>query len=389
MRRSRPFLLVALAITVLLTTACGSGSGSGRGASPSTPGRSTADEALDRALARFVGDGAPPGIVVVVQRGSRPVLHAAGTIALDVAAPITLDDHLRIASVSKAYSGAVALAVVRGGSLGLDDTIGDRLPTLPSAWRAVTLRQLLQHTSGVPDFSRSPAFGDAVRASLTEAPPPEELLSFVADEPLEFTPGTRYEYSNSDNEIVALMVQAATGSSYEDALSQLVLEPLGLGATSLPSGVDIPAPAVHGYDLDATPPEDVTTLLAAGWSWASGGIVSTPADSNRFARAYARGELTDVATRRAQRRFRVGGSEPPGPGSNAAGLAIFRYRTRCGTVYGHTGNTLGYTHFLAASADGRRSVVVGVNAQVSPSTNASRFPALRRIFTLGVCSALS
>ena len=72
-----------------------------------------------------------------------------------------------------------------------------------------------------------------------------------------------------------------------------------------------------------------------------------------------------------------------------AGLALFRYETRCGTVYGHTGNTAGYTQFIAASEDGSRSVTVSVNAQITPTIHSERFPELRRIYELGVCAALA
>jgi D-alanyl-D-alanine carboxypeptidase len=192
---------------------------------------------------------------------------------------------------------------------------------------------------------------------------------------------------------VALMAEAATGKSYEDLLRELVYRPVGLRKTSLPRGPNLRKPFIHGYDNDPAqdPPEDVSELVAAGWSWASGGIVSTPADLNTFIRGYVGGKLFDQRTQAKQRRVVEGGSsEPPGPGMNSAGLALFRYETRCGTVWGHTGNTLGYTQFAAASADGRRSVTVSINAQhtlVSGSLDV--FRALRRAEKLAVCAALA
>src|SRR3712207_9400200 len=85
-----------------------------------------------------------------------------------------INDHMRIASTSKAFSGAVALSLVSEDKLSLQDTIGERLPELPKAWWEVTLRQLLNHTSGIPDFSLDQDFQDALRASLTKAPPRSE-----------------------------------------------------------------------------------------------------------------------------------------------------------------------------------------------------------------------
>jgi D-alanyl-D-alanine carboxypeptidase len=298
-------------------------------------------------------------------------------------------DAMRIASVAKALSGATALRLVSHDALGLDGPIGDVLPDLPAAWHQVTLRELLGHTSGLPDFSRSPRFQEALLASLQDPPPPRDLLRFIDDPALLFAPGTQYQYSNSDNIVVALMVEAVTGRAYADVLGSLVLARAGLSATSLPEGSALPVPHLHGYDVSEQPPEDVSTLVAAGWSWSSGGVVSTPADLARFIGAYVRGDFEDRSTRVQQFGFRPGSSEPPGPGRNSAGLGLFRYDTRCGTVYGHTGNTLGYTQFAAATADGSRTVTVSVNAQITPNSAPERFPELRRVFELATCAAVA
>jgi D-alanyl-D-alanine carboxypeptidase len=210
---------------------------------------------------------------------------------------------------------------------------------------------------------------------------------------LRFDPGSRYHYSNSDNIVVGLMIEAATDRSYESQLERQVLGPLGLTETTLPRGPKLKKPFIHGYSNDPSqdPPEDVSEDFAAGWSWASGGIVSTPADLNTFIRAYVGGKLFDERTQAKQGRVIEGGSsDPPGPGKNSAGLAIFRYQTRCGTVWGHTGNTFGYTQFAAASADGSRSVTVSINAQHTPTTGSPAvFRALRRAEGLAVCAALA
>jgi D-alanyl-D-alanine carboxypeptidase len=358
---------------------------------PSGAATSKADTALQRALDAIVQrEDGPPGIAVVVQRGSQPaILHTAGVADISTKQPITAGDAMRLASVAKAFSGAAAVSAVADGKLKLDSTIGEILPDQPKAWADITLAQLLQHTSGVPDFSHNPDFRAAVGASLTVAPPPAELLSYVSNDPLAFRPGTKYHYSNSDNILVGLMVQAVDGTPYEDSLVKRVYEPLRLLNTSLPSGVEMPTPFVHGYGIDPpAPPEDESEVLAAGWTWASGGVVSTPQDANRFVRGYASGKTTNAATQAGQFRFRAGSSEPPGPGTNSAGLAIFRYRTRCGVLFGHTGNTPGYTQFLASTRDGTRSTVVSINSQLTPDRNPKRFAELRKIYGLAACAAL-
>jgi D-alanyl-D-alanine carboxypeptidase len=214
----------------------------------------------------------------------------------------------------------------------------------------------------------------------------------VRDKPLRFRPGSRYEYSDTDNIVVGLMAEAVTGQSYEQLLARHVYRPLALRHTSLPRTARMPRPYMHGYELaSGKPPEDVSQIINPAGAWASGGIVSTPPEVDRFFRAYVGGRLFDAATRRRQLRFRPGASSPPGPGVNSAGLGVFRYRTRCGTVFGHTGSFPGYRLFAASSSDGRRSVVFTVNAQIVPPSRGPE-PAvsalIRRAQELAVCHAL-
>jgi len=338
--------------------------------------------------------GGPLGVISIVQIDGERTVHTAGVADVATGAEPAIGDHMRIASAAKAFSGATALALVDKGVLSLDDTIGQRLPEQPAAWAEVTLRQLLSHTSGLPDFSQSPAFQAAVGASLEVAPPPSQLLTYVADQPLEFPPGSQYMYDNSDNIAVALMIEAVTGKSYAEALKEQVLDPLGLAETSLPEGVEIAEPTIRGYELDPpNPPNDVTEIIAAGWSWASGGIVSTPENMNDFIRGYVGGELFGPETQAEQTDLFIPGGEsgPPGPGINSASLALFRYQTPCGVVYGHTGNTFGYTQFMASSPDGTRSATVAINVQRSLSSPEPELPvlhALQEAEQAAICLAL-
>ena len=389
-------LLAATAMAVLAVTgvAWANEEKSGSGAYAGTPTAKAVDAALDRALKDLVAmRGSPPGAIAVVQRGDAREVHAFGVRNIKSDLPMRVDARMRLASTSKAFSGAVALSLVSKGALSLNDTIGERLPGLPDAWHEITLRQLLNHTSGLPNFTEDPDFLTALGAHPKDPPSPRRLLSYVEDEPLNFEPGTQYRYSNSDNIAVGLMVEAATGRTYEGQLQEQVFGPLGLKKTSLPHGANLKEPFIHGYDNNPSqqPPQDLSEVLASGWVWASGGMVSTPADFNAFVRGYVGGDLFDLRTRFKQRRVVEGGSsDPPGPGKNSAGLGIFRYETKCGTVWGHTGNYPGYTQFMAASANGNRSVTVSVNEQLSPVQGAPGvFDALRRAETRAVCAALA
>jgi D-alanyl-D-alanine carboxypeptidase len=330
------------------------------------PPAARADAALTRALNGLVAmPGGPVGVVAVVQRGQRPSLFRAGVADLRTGREISANDYVRIASISKAFSGAVALSLVARGRLSLNDTIGGRLPSLPKAWAQVTLREVLQHTSGLPDYTSSKEFGSELMKAPHSEPSLRKLVSFVEREPLVFTPRTHYTYSNTDNLVVALMVQAVTRRSYQQELASQVFGPLGLHRTSLPAGFRLPSPFIHGYDYPSPHREDQSTLVSMAWLSASGGIVSTPAELNRFIRGYVSGRLFGRSVQRQQLRLVNGDSEPIGPGANQAGLGIFRYQTRCGTIYGHTGNFLGYTQFAASTLDGRRSVTVSANEQLN------------------------
>jgi D-alanyl-D-alanine carboxypeptidase len=294
---------------------------------------------------------------------------------------------MRLASVSKAFSGAIALQLVQEGRLGLDDTISERRPDLPRAWGKVTVRRLLNHTSGVPDYTQSAGFRHQFQASPHAYVRPRKIISWVARKPLVFRPGARFEYSNTDNIVVGLIAERITSSSYRELLRDGVFEPLGLGHTSFPATVRVPRPFIHGYVVEpGQPPQDVSEFLNPSGAWASGAIVSTPSDLNAFVRGLLAGRLFGPAVRAEQLRFVPGGrSSPPGPGRNAAGLGIFRYRSRCGTVYGHTGNFPGYTQWAAASRDGSRAVTTSLNI---PAPTGRLLALLRATQADAVCALL-
>jgi D-alanyl-D-alanine carboxypeptidase len=377
---ARP-IAAAIAILALLPAGTADAGASGR-----------AGDALDRALDRIVAArGGPPGLSVLIQRGERREFRRRGFADLRTHRRPAPSDHMRIASVAKAYSGAVALALVSDGRLSLGDTIGRRLPGLLPLADPVTLAEALQHTGGLPDYIRSPALLERFMSDPAAYLSPQELIGSIRDDPLDFPPGSRYHYSDTDNIVVGLMAEAAANRPYERLLARKVYRPLGLHETSLPRTVRMPRPYLHGYDVaPGRAPDDVSQTINPAGAWASGGIVSTPDELGRFMRAYVSGRLFNRAERRRQLRFRKGSSSPPGPGRNEAGLGLFRYRTRCGTVYGHTGSFPGYRLFAASSGNGRRSAVFSVNAQIVPGQGSSRVSNLiRRAQLMAVCRALS
>ena len=379
--RAWPFAglaLIAAVGTLLLASGVGA-----------APGGRTTDQTVQHLLDRLVGTpGGPIGAIVTLYRHGRTTVLRAGRADAAAPGPPRGRDHMRIASISKAFTGAVALHLVQKGRLDLDDTIGRRLPgVMPRAWSMVTVREMLNHTSGLPDYTQSNGFRMQARTHPRGYVSPIQIIGWVHKEGLRFTPGSRYEYSNTDNIVVGLIAQRVSGRPFGQLLSTLVFRPAGLRQTAFPTRrVSLPTPYMHGYAVEpGKPPQDVTTFLSPSGAWASGAIVSTPVDLGAFIRADLGGRFFGSAQRREQLRFISGASSPPGPGRNAAGLAIFRYQTPCGTVYGHTGNFPGYVQWAAATPDGRRSVTTSLNIAAPAGVLLQQ---LRSLQATAVCALL-
>ena len=295
---------------------------------------------------------------------------------------------MRIASVAKAFSAAVALRLVGDRKLGLDDTIGELRPDLPAAWHGVTVRRMLNHTSGLPDYTKSAGLlrPDQTRPGRLRLDRRDHRLG--RERPARVSrPGARYEYSNTDNIVIGLIAEKVSGRPYGRLLRNFVFRPLGLGRTSFPTDVKLPGPYIHGYQPEGAGYEDVSELISPSGAWASGAIVSTPRELNTFVRGYLGRRLFPRRLRRAQLRFVRGNSDPPGPGTNFAGLGVFRYRTKCGSMYGHTGSFPGYGQFAASSRFGSRSVTSSINI-APPPPGSEVLDKLRAMQRTLVCEAL-
>jgi D-alanyl-D-alanine carboxypeptidase len=375
MRFPRPLAAVPVVLLCLAALAPGAGA-------KSTP----AD--VQRGLERLVtSPGGPPGAVATIYRNGKLTTLRAGRADVKRKGAPRASDHMRIASIAKAFSGAVALNLVRAGKLGLDDTIAQRLPAAPAAWGAVTVRQLLNHTSGVPDYTRSKPFMKQAETNPHGYVSPQTVIGWVSGDPLGFTPGSKYEYSNTDNILVGLIAEEVSGETYSGLLQSIVFGPAKLTQTTFPTKIALPEPYIHGYIVaPGEEDQDVSTFLSPSGAWASGAIVSTPRELNAFIRADLGLKFFDRAQQRQQMRFVKGGeSSPPGPGKNSAGLALFRYQTKCGTVFGHTGSFPGYAQFAAATADGSGAVTTSLNI---PAPDGKLLAQLRRVQATAVCALL-
>ncbi len=378
----------------------GLGAGAVAGADPGPPGEETATTSaqtgrqLNRALDRIVAaKSGPPGVAVLIRRGNREQFLRRGVANVRTKAKPTRRLHTRIASIAKAFNGGIVLSLADQGKLSLNDRLGKWVPNLLPRARRATIGQLLQHTAGLPEYIHDKRFIDRLNANPTRYMSPRKLVSFVRGKRLEFTPGSRYRYSDTDNIVAGIIAEKASGMSYDRLLRRLGRRSGGLPGTSLPRTVRMPKPVLHGYYVEpGKVPEDGTHVMNPALAWASGGVVSTLPDLGRYFRAYVGGKLFGGRILEAQRQWVKGSSGPPGPGVNSAGMSLFRYQTRCGTVFGHTGNYPGYRVFAASTADGRRSIAWVANSQITAQTpvpGAKRVSALmRKSQVAAVCHAL-
>jgi D-alanyl-D-alanine carboxypeptidase len=253
------------------------------------------------------------------------------------------------------------LELAAEGKLSLDDTIEHWLPGLVPNGAAITLRELLNHTSGLFNYSEGAEWTPSVLADPQRIWLPKELIAVSAAHTPYFTPGTDWHYANTNYVLLGLVIEAATGRSVGDELRDRIFQPLGLGETSFPAGVDASG-LVHAYVGDATLPGvhglwDITPVLNPSWLWAAGALVSNADDVTTF---YAR-----LLSGRILRADLVTAMRTVTPPAMNYGLGLMRFDTPCGRAFGHEGDFNGYRSAAVSRPNGSRVAVVMVNVDTT------------------------
>ena len=228
-------------------------------------------------------------------------------------------DRYRIGGLTKSFTATVVLQLVREKKLALGDTVEHWLPGVISNGDAISIRQLLNHTSGISDYVRDPAYlAPYLAGDLTHVFDPRAGVQIAADQGPLFAPGSQLSYSNTNYVLLAMIVEAATGNTIASELQARLFQPLGLRHTSFPTSPEIHGPHVHGYVFLDDGPFDVTSWSPSG-SGAAAAIVSNTDDVARFYRALLRGRLLPRALlRRCRRSTPWPRAECPTPASSAA-----------------------------------------------------------------------
>jgi CubicO group peptidase (beta-lactamase class C family) len=295
---------------------------------------------------------------VLVARGDEVLFSKAyGSANLELNVPNTIDTKFRIGSVTKQFTAAAILLLEERGQLSVDDPVRKYYPDAPAAWDKITITHLVNHSSGIPNFTSLEGFDAFNLAAHT----PADIVGFFRDKPLEFEPGAEMRYSNSGYILLGVIIEKAGGQSYADFLARNIFEPLGLKGTGVDSTTTILPNRAAGYvpgpnGRENAPFGDMSVPYAAG------AMYSTVGDLHRWNQALYGGQILKPETIKRM----VTPPTLPNPSTYAFGLGIGKRADQ--TVYEHGGAIDGFNSYLSYFPSDRVTVVALANLN-GPSAN--------------------
>ncbi|WP_329519423.1 serine hydrolase domain-containing protein [Spirillospora sp. NBC_01491] len=359
--------------------------GPGLAALPASPPPSPAG--MDRAKLSATLDATHAagmyGLVSAVRDGKRQWDGASGVADVRSGRPVKPGMEQRIGSITKSFVATAVMQQVERGRLGLDEPIGTYLPELfpGELGRQVTVRMVLNHTSGIGDYVSIafPSLAELSPSSLDEGRHrrlrPEQLVNWGLSLPRTGTPGERWSYSNTNYVIAGLLLEKATGGKAETYIAREVIGKAGLKHTYFPKGARLDGPHSKMYESlyqHVKPPRDYSTYDMS-WAWTAGALVSTMDDLNRFYRTLLTGGLTSKASL-AEMQKTVPVKDAEGNVTMNYGLGIYALDLPCGRFWGHDGAVFGAGTQSLSSADGRRQVSVSLNLMKYQQLNGEGAP---------------
>jgi D-alanyl-D-alanine carboxypeptidase len=351
-------------------------------AAAGTTGAGAADDhrATRQAVRAAVKDGVP-GVTLTAKEGRSTWSTTAGVGNLRTHAPRSADDRYRVGSITKTFVATVLLQLEAEGRLSLDDKVEKWLPGVVHGnghdGSRITLRQLLNHTSGIFDYTSDETFGrtyflkDGFLEHRYDSQSPEQLVAIATAHKPDFAPGTDWNYSNTNYVVAGMVIQKVTGRSYGEEIRQRVIAPLHLTATSVPgTRVTVPKPSSRAYSKLArttTGPTYDVTELNPSLAYSSGEMISDSADLGRFYSALLKGRLLPPKQLK-EMKDTVAVEEIPNAGY---GLGLIDRKLSCGVhVWGHDGGIHGSSSVAVTTADGRHSLAFNFNGDWSGDTGA-------------------
>lgn len=337
---------------------------------------------LQRILDATVADGYIPGAVVAVNiPGQAPWIGASGLADPQQGRPMEPATRFRIASISKIFTAVVVLQLAEEGRVDLDAPIARWLPDLVPAGETITVRQLLNHTSGLYDYLEDRTFRNQAYQAPDRSWTPRELVEYAARFPLSFPPGAEgaWDYSSTNYVILGMLVEQVTGQSLANEMRQRIFEPVGLEATFF-----APDEPVQGYQARGYTATDDLTNVPMSFAFATANLVSTADDVQRFAQALFYGQLLKAEARAMMYSF-VNGKGAYNMPELEYGLGLMRNRLPVGpgpngqprpaaasTVLGHTGGFAGFRSVVWSAPESQITIALGLNqSDTDPNTLAT------------------
>ncbi len=362
LRRTALVLAAAVALT-----------GSGVAATAAQAGRPAPDHVLMQEVAQRVIAVGPPGYIARIDNGRRVFTMAEGVADKATGRPITARDQFEAGSNTKTFMAVLALQLVDRGRLRLDAPVSKYLPGVVPNGGNITVRMLLNHSSGLFSYTGDPDFFVQMDENPQHVYTDEELLSIAFRHEPTFAPGAGWSYSNTNYILIGSMLRKLTGKSLPDLVEQRIAGPLGLKHTYFadPRATGTARGYAHGYAIKyaSGSPEytDVSSWPLGGWAGAAGAIISTTDDLSRFFSAVLGGKLF---SREQLKQMKTTVPLPQGfPITGGYGLGLMKNESPCGTVWGHGGDTMGHHSTAVTTGDGRRTAVT--NATAEPNDRAT------------------
>ena len=384
----RRLALAGATVALALAAAACSGSSSGTGAAgsptssgdditPSTAATASpavgfaADGAAIRdAMATLVEDDVAPGVVVLIRHHDKLRLFAYGDASTTPQEEMTTSHVFRIGSITKSIMSATVLRLAERGVLSLDDTVEQWLPGQVPHGDNITIEQLLDHSSGLANYTDTPLF-ESVSTLPKEPMSPRKLVHLGTSQGMLFPPGTSAHYSNTGYVLLGMIIERVTRRSLADNLQRFVFTPAHMTASHQGSPV-ANASVAHGYDEGA----DVTGVPLA-WAWGAGDVVADARDVATFFRRLLDGRLLQRDSL-----ARMQNARQTMPDYSHYGLGLARTDTVCGSAWGHEGQFVGFTSAAWTDQQQDRQVVILTNATVD--TPALAF---QTVINTGLCGA--
>jgi CubicO group peptidase (beta-lactamase class C family) len=251
-------------------------------------------KSLEKELASFLAQyHIPGGLIAVASEGELIHIVVQGMANVELGVPIKAGTVFEIGSISKQFTSAAIMMLVAENQFSLEDKASSLLPNLPSQWVSVTIRQLLNHTSGIPDYEEIASY-DIYADRLTL----QDIIDIAHSRPMDFEPGQSWHYSNTAYYLLSLIVEKIEALPFAQVLANRIFKPLDMAHTRMASPSAIIANRASGYWIDKNnhlinrPATEPSSTLGAG------GLVSTAADLAKWDMALKQNTLLSDDTKR-------------------------------------------------------------------------------------------